>query len=486
MTNTNASTWTPPKKLIPKVYSWTVSEFIKYAKLIDCNPLSQRQSVEESFIGKANMSKAQSIINSIFKGSDIGEIKLADITHENKENHYESIDGGNRKRALIAFINGQFPLHKTSVFGEKKYGQLTKEQRDYLDSFAFRVAVYEDLTAADKGRLFRDTNTVTPVNHMEMLNSFGDHPIANAVRNTARYVPGADAKPHKLFASNITKSKNGEMKEVFENVGFDNKRHRIDEFVARLFYIVYAGNGGLMTASSEQLLSMYEDPDLDEAKVKALSKKVDAVLDFIYEIAFVRKRWLRNNLSGREFGMLYRLYFHYNEKYGKWKINDANAFLKGFKSAMDQFDSRSPSKFARGTFILNKKNNGIDGSARLIHEAFGGYLGDHVSLEKARQLVTWIEMFFDPFKDGSAIVLDKKRVFDRNDIESALIRQMFKDPITGNDLTMHDAAGGHIVAHSKGGKTTRNNLIALSKKDNSTSGAMNALEYVEFKKKKLK
>ena len=175
----------------------------------------------------------------------------------------------------------------------------------------------------------------------------------------------------------------------------------------------------------------------------------------------------------------------YNETYGKWKVVDPDLFLKKFKYAMDKFDKKNPSKYAQGTFVLDKKNNGEDGSARLICEAFNSYLGEHKMITKARQTIEWINHYFDPFADESAIVMDKKRVFNQEEIESALIRQMFKDPITGKELTMHDAAGGHIVAHSKGGKTVRDNLIVLDKKDNSESGSQNANEYVEFKKNKL-
>jgi hypothetical protein len=478
------SKWMPPKKITPIVNIWSVADFIRFAKFIDTDPVGQRPSIEENPIGESKPSKAQSIINTIFRGSDIGEVKLADIKNEGGKFHFESIDGGNRKRALIGFVLGTFPLHKSSVLGQKYYGELTEEQRDFFDDYTFRAAVYMNLTAAEKGQLFRDTNTVTEVNHQEMLNSYGNIPIANAIRFLSRHVRGVAGEPHKLFECTFNKLTN---KLVYPNIAFDNARLRIDEIVARLFCIVYNGKGNLTSASPSELREMYEDIDLEnEQTVKQLQKRVEEVLDFILAIAQKRKYYLKNPLTNKELVLLYRLYFHYNEKYGKWKLTDPDLFLKKFKIAMDKFDKTNPSKFAQGTFVLDKKNNGEDGSARLICEAFHSYLGEHKMITKARQTIEWMENFFNPLKDGSIIVLDKKRVFGQDEIESALIRQMFKDPITGNDLTMHDAAGGHIVAHSKGGKTTRNNLIALSKKDNSLSGAINALEYVEFEKKKLK
>jgi hypothetical protein len=477
---TTVSNWMPPKKITPIVNIWSVADFIRFAKLIDTDPVGQRPSIEENPIGESKPSKAQSIINSIFRGSDIGEIKLADIQNEGGKFHYESIDGGNRKRALIGFVTGKFPLHKSSVLGQKHYGELTEKQREFFDNYTFRAAVYMNLTAAEKGQLFRDTNNVTEVNHQEMLNSYGNIPIANAIRSIARHVRGMNGQPHELFDCSLNRLSN---KLVYRNIAFDNSRLRIDELVARIFCIVYNGKGSLSSAAPSELREMYEDPDLDQLTVKQLQKRVEDVLGFVLEIANSRKFFLKNPLTNKELVLLYRLYFHYNEKYGKWKLVDPDLFLKKFKIAMDKFDKTNPSKFAQGTFVLDKKNNGEDGSARLICEAFHSYLGEHKMITKARQTVEWIEHFFDPFKDESAIVIDKKRVFNQDEIESALIRQMFKDPITGNDLTMHDAVGGHIVAHSKGGKTTANNLMTISRKINSEMGSMDAREYAAAKKK---
>jgi len=477
---TTVSNWMPPKKITPIVHIWSVADFIRFAKLIDTDPVGQRPSIEENPIGESKPSKAQSIINSIFRGSDIGEIKLADIQNEGVKFHYESIDGGNRKRALIGFVLGTFPLHKSSVLGQKHYGELTEKQREFFDNYTFRAAVYMNLTAAEKGQLFRATNNVTEVNHQEMLNSYGNIPIANAIRSTARHVRGMNGQPHELFDCSLNKATN---KLVYRNIAFDNSRLRIDELVARIFCIVYNGKGSLTSAAPSELREMYEDPDLDQLTVKQLQKRVEEVLDFVLEIAGSRKFYLKNPLTNKELVLLYRLYFHYNEKYGKWKLVDPDLFLKKFKIAMDKFDKTNPSKFAQGTFVLDKKNNGEDGSARLICEAFHSYLGEHKMITKARQTIEWIEQFFNPFKDESVIVVDKKRVFGQDEIESALIRQMFKDPITGKDLTMHDAVGGHVVAHSKGGKTTANNLMTISRKVNSDMGAMDAREYAAAKKK---
>jgi hypothetical protein len=315
---------------------------------------------------------------------------------------------------------------------------------------------------------------------MEMLNSYGDIPIANTVRNMSRYIPTVGNSPHELFSNTYSIK---QRKHIYSYVSFDNARLRIDEIVARLFYITYAGNGNLTTASNAELESMYRDSSLDNNAVSKLAVKVKEVLDFLIPMSNARKYWMKKPLNNAEFVLLYRLYFHYNEKYGSWKVDNIDAFFRSFKTAMQQFDRKDPSDYAKGTFKLKNNGSNADSSDRLIHEAFHGYIGDHVSMEKSRQLIAWIEHFFDPFKDGSATVLDKKRVFTHSEKEHALAKQLFKDPITHQKLTLHDGVGGHIEAHSKGGSTNIDNLMVLSKEVNSEMGAMNALEYLELKNK---
>ena len=85
-----------------------------------------------------------------------------------------------RKRNLWDYLN-----NKIKVNG-KFFSELPKEEQDaFLDS-PLTFDIYQPLDAAKKGHIFRTLNKTTDVNFIEMLNSYGDIPIANYIRETVR------------------------------------------------------------------------------------------------------------------------------------------------------------------------------------------------------------------------------------------------------------------------------------------------------------
>ena len=192
------------------VMEWTISKFYNKAVdnlEIDTDPEGQRTDESEedkrSLIGSnSKPSKAQGVINTIFKGNDIGEIKLTTngctftVSEDGKDiilqtipgSEYfefveESVDGGHRKRYMIWFKQNVFPTHETCKIGGGKYWKdLTQEEKDFFDNYTVRFVIYENLSDDARGSQFRDTNTVTPVNNMGHLNSFGKREIAKVVR----------------------------------------------------------------------------------------------------------------------------------------------------------------------------------------------------------------------------------------------------------------------------------------------------------------
>ena len=196
MTQENVQNWS--------VETWTVDKFKLESAFIDMNPIGQRLETNSNAIGESKPSKQQSIIDSMLRGSDIGEIKIVRTRYATYPN--ESVEGGHRKRAILSFINNKFPTHKTSPVGEKFYREFTDAEREAFLQFGIRFVIFDFLTNRQKGELFRDTNNTTPVNQQETLNSYGDMPIANLVRNTARSVD--DNLPHQLFEWAISQAGN--------------------------------------------------------------------------------------------------------------------------------------------------------------------------------------------------------------------------------------------------------------------------------------
>ena len=84
----------------------TVWEYYSYIQDndVDIEPLGQRDNVQTTDKGGVEPSKAQSIVQSMFDGLDIGEISIAGTKEK------EVLEGGHRTRkAVVAFLNNDFP-----------------------------------------------------------------------------------------------------------------------------------------------------------------------------------------------------------------------------------------------------------------------------------------------------------------------------------------------------------------------------------------
>ena len=322
-----------------------------------------------------------------------------------------------------------------------------------------RFVIYDTLTNRQKGELFRDTNNTTPVNQQETLNSYGDIPIANLIRETARAVIGIGNTPHPLFFSYITKTGN----EVYPNVATNNNRLRLDEIVARIVYMIYVGEKPVV-APFEKLQAMYDDESLNQKAVDAIEKKLKSVLDFMQNCAEERKSQVQRGLTGGQIVMLYRLYFSLKSEFKGFKIGDYSKFWNQFNTAFNVFNAKNP---------LRKD---IVEENRLIHEAFNQHLGEHKTQYKFDNTVKWMLEEMD-LNEATVITLDSKRSFPREMIELKLAQQGFKCWVTGEPLTMKDAQGGHIVPHSKGGETVYENLVVISAEQNRRMQDVNAHDY---------
>jgi hypothetical protein len=447
---------------------WTIEKFLSVKDEIDCNPINQRLNVPNSTPQKSSKkpSKFQSIIDAVFCGKGINEIILVKIAVEkmNGKFKFRSCDGGHRKRAIIAFRNGEFPTHASSVIGSKYYWELTDEERQYFLDYKLRFCLYEPMTPRQEGELFRNSNNSTPVNDAETLNSYGDIPIANLIREYARIVPGVSNDCHPLFSSYLTK---GSLEEKFANVSFNNYRLKIDELVSRIVYMVYRGEV-MVPTPYENLIEMYEDPSLDEKTVKSIGNKTKAVLNFMFDTSLARKKLKSyRGITFKEATLLYRFFFHMKEKYGNFEVENYDMFWREFEKAYGVFDSKNPLR----TEIVEKN--------RLIHEAFNEHLGEHKTQYKMNNLMKWFLEEFN-FDKATVKIIDTGHSYPRDTIELKLSRQNYLCWVDGKPLTMAEAEGGHIIARKNCGMRDYDNLVVVRKVHNQAMGTMNAKAYKEM------
>ena len=123
-----------------------------------------------------------------------------------------------------------------------------------------------------------------------MLNSYGNIPIANFVRESVRSVDGVGNAEHRLF----------EMAEKHNRwIDFTNNRLIHDHFFARIVYR-YTQSETLGGATEQNLSDMYNNESLDMDNIEKRSKEH---LDFLLTIATSRKKIFQKGLTKSEYKM---------------------------------------------------------------------------------------------------------------------------------------------------------------------------------------
>lgn len=445
----------------------TVREFhSNLLTITDCNPIGQRPAI---FISKNNKKSVQ-IIESMLTGVDITSITLVDVKDEPTKWQWESLDGGHRKRAIRDYMAGEF-----RAFG-MTYSELPDDLREQFLNYELAFTLYEPLSNEMKGHIFRKLNNTTPVNDQETLNSYGDIPVANAIRETVRVVTRTDGRtslPNDLFET--TKSGN------FKYISDDNQRLKQEEWVARVYYSFYTG-GKLGNRTSEKIKKMYVDKKLTVKAVKQLKKKVDNFLDFMYEMGKSRSARMSSGLGNSEKNALLNLYLYLSDSYGS--DLECTSYLEWYDSFSVVFkdlfhDVEGKYKDVPSLTFESKEST--------LSQLFSDYTRNHDSADKQKQMVIWMTEH-PKWQDTleHTMLKDRNRSFPRWMKEIVLQNQGYVCYIDGMPLTWDDAEAGHIVAHAKGGKTVLENCAMIRKSYNSDMGTMDVNEYKEFMKEPQK
>lgn len=444
----------------------SIEEFDRdFLPLIDCNPIGQRPPVHVS----AQNEKSEAIIRSILKNVDIGNITLVDVKDEPTKWVWESLDGGHRKRAIRDFRSGYL-----SVDG-RYYSELTDEERKSFLKYELVFTLYEPLTNAMKGEIFRSLNETTKVSPMEMLNSYGNTPIANAIRETVRVVSGVNGRVteiNDLF--DVTSGGN------LKYLAGDNLRLKQEEYVARVYYSFYKG-GKLCNRNIEKVQQMYDDPNVN---VKALKKKADKFFDFMLQMAKARKSPFgkSSTLGNGEKNALLNVYLYLSESFGSdLECTDYLEWYKVFSDVYSDLYNDPDEKYT------NVPDLPFESKDSTMKQLFGDYTRNHNSPEMQTQMVIWMTEHPDWQKIYDyTLFKDRNRAFPRWMKELTLQRQGYVCYIDGLPLDWDDADAGHIVAHAKSGQTVLSNCAMIRKSHNRDMGTMDVREYKEIYDAKMK
>ena len=471
------------------LYVIPVRDFILMNGFINCDPIHQRPPVDVNADPSKKTTKSSEIIESMLIGNDIGEIEIAENkesdTHTDTSFTYDSIDGGHRKRAIIAFASDNLRTHKYSICPNAKLWELPEDLRNRFMQYELRFIVFYDMNNADRGRQFRATNTVSAVSEQAMFNSYGRVPYADFVRFKSREFEQISMEAHPFFSYSTGSSTNPNKKIRYEYLDFPNDADLLhDQIVARIGCIV--DKGKLSTCGRSDIEKLYESPDsyFTKERMNRLHNETNAVLDFLQAMSKCKKQESKGHkgLSKRDVTQLYRMWFYMKEKYGEFTIRDYKELYLAYRNALSHIETN-------GSEILVFRDHK---NPRTLAEAYRGFMGSHDIEEKVRTTVLWMlneykENGYDfvvnakgntPFNILDYIIVkDKKRVFSEAQMISQLSDQNNLCWVDGLSLDMKDAEGAHIKAHSEGGKTIKSNLVMVRKIHNRKAGSMNMIEY---------
>jgi hypothetical protein len=456
---------------------------------IDCDPVGQRPDAE-------SMSKKQGIIDTVIRGYDFGELKLRKLV-KSIDNHYSmrSIDGGHRKRAVRDFIDNKFKTNRSTIayindkeikVGGMYYKDLPIEVKEQINAYKMRFTIYgQEMTDEQAGETFRRTNITTDVNHQEMLNSYENNLVAKFVREISRPIRDLNNKLHPLFEYRDMTPEN--RKQMWFQAA--STRLRDDEFVTRFLTLLTKdlNDANWLTCSNRETENVFTNLGdkengtwaLSPAEAKKNQKAVVDALDFMLDYVKAKKSMSRQLMSPQEFTVVSRFYIYMNKIFGKngYKVKDWNELYISIRGAMDRFVGKDPSNLRLELWADDK-------GSRSVCTAFHGYLTVHDKQVKSEQSIKWLLEEMD-INDCGILFLDPVRVFSPEIVEQVLREQGYKCWVTGEPLSIKDAVGGHIIAHSVGGRTIKDNCMVCHKDENTNMGSMDAIAYRQIRREQL-
>lgn len=456
------------------------SEFLPNIEKFSRSNRTIESAIDATTFGRWSISDAQDYILSILQNRKV-RTAFSLIENSNKEKH-DNADGGNRTRVQEAYENDAFPLKpesfvtfrgvKTNVSGlthsqlRSKYKQLYKTC--YLEA-RITVDISYKLNARGKVNKFLSDNKIASVKKHENLfiqpteiissiRNIGEHPFFQTYRYGKKNVPKyVDMTSKNLELQNnilhlyaYTYIKHSEGKDI-SDVSFSKARfsHIANTFELDNKEQKLAWNK--MISILDEMKLMYDD---------APTTKFDPDLTNKSQSISTKSRYV--NL---QFFALDNLEFLFGVGA---VIRDRKTYQSGMIqifSELDEcpigLDEAVFTRFTRKFFDPVKKDAKIQSR---IYECL------ILLAEKIHQ--------HGPEKFG-IVYKDPIRCFPRSMIDRKFAEQNFQCPIDGTILRK-EARGGHNMAHSKGGTTTYDNLIVVSKRVNDAMGSLSFEEYCDM------
>ena len=442
--------------------SWNAENFNYKTRggILDVDPPDNRPSCQAQLEGTATTpTKSQGIMECIFDGMDIGEIRIREYLDDEILKHeitftYTAQDGSNRVRTMIFFPNGEFRMresYRSTIEKFQKYdfynfgtfnnlsNSWPEDVKNYLKNYIVTIKVYENMTEAEAKIQFDNINKNTKQSAQQNRNGHGRKNLAIIIRHFVRGHDFGDSS-HPLFVYKVNKKTK---KHIFTYFTGTNDLLQLEEMVSQICYRYYQKliiKGGIFlgTASQVQQDKMYQ-AFFSDTEIKKLKTAITNHLDFMLEMAKKENFQFAN----RDFHLYSRLYFSmldYNS--GKTpKIKDENKFHDDINRA-------------RGRIENNKERQEGDDKERTVSSAFKGYLGNHEDFFKIK---TSMEVLLSELNLEHHIKnLDPNRCKPRKELEYDWLNLDKKCFVLGIEIPFPECQGGHLVSHNNGGRLGKN------------------------------
>lgn len=401
------------------------------------------------------------------------ESKTSSMLHirKLKDGRYQIIDGQQRITAIMDFLANEFAcasgvdgnvniLYQGQMVKVKpgKYKQMMRDKnndviQEMLMKFKFGAVIYSvEMTDDEASEVFITINNGTPLNNQEIANAYLGV-IPTWVRNAARgseYDNAADELP------------------VVGYFNFTNDRLAYDETVARsvVYEVEHQVSNRYASATVQAIKDLYTRAAYrtSEEKFQPIAKGVIRRWNMVRRLiegSGTTKLYTKNPA---QVITLFQFTYAMDSEFGTQAKIEYKTFAPILWSAMNDLSDR-------------KKNGGHHGEKTRFQVLLGRYVGHEIE-EKNAIIMRELQKFGSP-SDYGVIIKDKKRGFSMADKYNKWVKQGYCCAVTNEPLNFSEAIGGHIIPHSKGGKTEPDNLVILSAKINSDMADTPYQEYLE-------
>lgn len=463
----------------------TVSAYTKHIPQIELFSDSNRTlstGVDSTCFGSWSVKDAQEFIADLYT---YGEIQTPIVLCDNGVRvKKDIIDAGNRTRTLKNWEDDVFRLSKNTAVQYKgktynlsgmsysdvsvKYPELHKVR--YSQASAI-VKLDYNLSGKKKAKRFLNTNKAKSVKSHEKL-FVETSKLIRRLRNLAVHMP--------IFK---TKRIDGVLVPTYLNL--TDKGLEAPKNMLKLFaYMQAKHTDGReledIKISKSRLTSLAQSCNLSPKgeslawqKMCQLTEEIRSIYDAApttkYD-EYLSSKKQSDSTSSRYFNVMFIVLDNFEYFFGTGaEIKDKKSFQSAMIEMFSTLDSdegeyMDESMFKRHTRkLFDPVPKGAKISSRL---------GEIVRMI-SRHLSTKSPSLF------GVVYKDTQRRFPRSMIDLKFAQQDFRCGITNKEISRREATGAHIIPHCKGGPTTYENLIVVSRDINTDMGSMTLDEYME-------